>query len=175
MNPFQTLVSIAQRSQNVAQELPPKEDSQAHWMGLGFRLHENLFVAPLEEVLELMHVPPTTHLPGVKNWIAGVANVRGRLMTLIDFALFFGQRSKRSKAQARIFIIGGEDTYYGLIIDESMGMQHFSTDSRSNEVKNIDEKYQPYVDYCFNAAGIQWPVMSLSSVAQKIRSESLKN
>lgn len=173
MDPFQTLVSIAQRSQNIAQELPPKEDFQAHWMGLGFRLHENLFVVPLEEVLELMHVPHTTHLPGVKNWIAGVANVRGRLMTLIDFGLFFGQRSKRSKAQARIFVVEGEDMYYGLIVDESMGMQHFSSDSRSDEVKGVDEKYLPYVHYSFHAAGLQWPVMSLSAVAQKIRSESL--
>jgi twitching motility protein PilI len=173
MDPFQTLVSIAQRSENVAHELPPKEDSQAHWMGLGFRLHEHMFVVPLEEVLELMHVPRTTHLPGVKKWVAGVANVRGRLMTLIDFALFFGQGSKRSRAQARIFVIEGEDTYYGLIVDESLGMQHFSTDSRTDEVENVDEKYLPYVDSSFHAAGIQWPVMSLSAVAQTIRSESL--
>jgi twitching motility protein PilI len=173
MDPFQTLVSIAQRSESVAQELPPKEDSQAHWMGLGFRLHVNLFVVPLGEVLEMMHVPPATHLPGVKNWVAGVANVRGRLMTLIDFALFFGQGSKRSRAQSRIFVVEGEDTYYGLIVDESLGMQHFSTDSRTGDVEGVDEKYLPYVDSSFHAAGIQWPVMSLAAVAQKIRSESL--
>ncbi len=173
MDPFQTLVSIAQRSQNVVQELPSKEDAQAHWMGLGFRLHVNLFVVPLEEVLEIMHVPNTTHLPGVKNWVAGVANVRGRLMTLIDFSLFFSQGSKRSKAQSRIFVVEGEDTYYGLIVDESLGMQHFSTDSRTDEVVGVDEKYLPYVEGSFHIAGIQWPVMSLAGVARKIRSESL--
>ncbi len=173
MNAYQTLISIAQRSQKVAHDLPSKKDSQAHWMGLGFRLHGNIFVAPLADVVELMHVPVTTHLPGVKHWIVGVANIRGRLMTLIDFSLYFGQVSKRSKVSARTFVVEGDDTYYGLIIDESMGMQHFSRDSRSDDVENVDERYLPYIDGSYHAAGIQWPVMNLLGVAKKIRSESL--
>jgi twitching motility protein PilI len=173
MDPFETLTSIAQRSQKAAQELPSKEDTKAHWMGLGFRLHVNTFVVPLGEVLEMMQVPVATHLPGVKNWVAGVSNVRGRLMTLIDFALFFGQSSKRSKAQSRIFVVEGEDTYYGLIVDESLGMQHFSTDSRTDAVEGVDDMYLPYMDGSFHVAGVQWPVMSLAQVAKKIRSESL--
>jgi len=40
-------------------------------------------------------------------------------------------------------------------------------------VVGVDERYLPYVDSCFHAAGIQWPVMSLAAVAQRIRSESL--
>jgi twitching motility protein PilI len=173
LNPFQTLVSIAQRSQSVARELPSKEDTQAHWMGLGFWLHETRFVVPLEEVVELMHVPRTTHLPGVKKWITGVANVRGRLMTLVDLAVFFGHSSKRSRSQRRIFVVEGEDAYFGFIVDESLGMQHFTRDSRSDEVEGVDDGHRVFVDGSYHAAGLQWPVMSLAKITQKIRSESI--
>ena len=109
MDPFNTLITIAERSQSVARDLPSKKDTQAHWMGLGFLVQEDRFVVPLDEVVEMMHVPNTTHLPGVKSFIRGVANVRGRLMTLVDLSLFFGQVSKSSRVQRRIFVIEGEE------------------------------------------------------------------
>ena len=35
---------------------------------------ERLFVAPMGEVGEILHEPRYTQLPGVKNWVKGVAN-----------------------------------------------------------------------------------------------------
>jgi twitching motility protein PilI len=173
MDPYQTLISIAQRSQDVAQELPSKKDTQTHWMGLGFWLVDNRFVVPMEEVAELVKIPHTTHLPGVKPWITGVANVRGRLMTIIDLAQFFGVTSKKSRALRRVFVVEGVGIYYGFIVDESMGMQHFSRESHSGDTGDVDKMYLPYIDGSYLAAGVHWPVLSLIAVADEVRSGSL--
>jgi twitching motility protein PilI len=63
---FSALVALAERSQQLALELPAKENAQTHWQGLGFSLLGQQFVAPMSEVAELLRVPAATRLPGVK-------------------------------------------------------------------------------------------------------------
>jgi twitching motility protein PilI len=173
VDPFQTLIQIAERSQQIVRELPSKKDTQTHWMGLGLWLLDHQFVVPMEEIAELMKIPQTTHLPGVKNWITGVANLRGRLMTIIDLALFFGSPSKRSRVQRRVFVIEGADIYYGFVVDESLGMQHFSRDSYSSDIGDLDERYRPFVNGSYLAAGMHWPVISLVAIADEVRAGSI--
>ena len=53
---FSALVALAERSQQLALELPAKENAQTHWQGLGFSLLGQQFVAPMSEVAELLRV-----------------------------------------------------------------------------------------------------------------------
>jgi len=140
---------------------------------LGLWLVDYRFVVPMEEVAELMKIPHTTHLPGVKPWITGVANLRGRLMTIVDLALFFDAQSKKSRLQRRVFVVEGEDIYYGFIVDESLGMQHFSRDSYSIDFGDLDEKYKPFVNGSYLATGMYWPVLSLVAIADEVRRGSI--
>ena len=85
-SPFVLLSGLASRARQAAIDLPPEADAQAHWTGLGFNLLGQRFVAPMDEVSELMRVPVTTRIPGVKNFVLGIGNVRGRLMAVLDLA-----------------------------------------------------------------------------------------
>ena len=161
MEPFEVLIDIAHRSHQAARDLPPRKGSASHWMGLGFWLLEQRFVVPMDEIAELTKMPRVTALPGVQNWLTGVANVRGRLMALIDLSVYFGQASNRARSQRRIYVLEGEDYYYGFIVDESLGMQHFSMEIHSEEVEDVAEVFNPFLRGSYNAATIQWPVLSL--------------
>ena len=78
--PFQLLFEIDQRCRALAAGLPAQQQVVQSWSGIGFRMGERLFVAPMGEVSEVLHEPRYTSLPGVKSWVKGVANVRGRLL-----------------------------------------------------------------------------------------------
>lgn len=173
ITPFSRLESLAERSQQITAELPPKESTQIHWVGLGFYLLGQRFVVPLEEVAETMSIPQATRLPGVKNFVSGVGNVRGKLMALIDLALFFGEISKIGNAKRRILAVEDEDQYFGFIIDESLGMQHFPSDSFSETVDEIDDKFKTFVRGSFHVAGIEWPVISLTALSEHPELEKL--
>jgi len=67
-----------------AAPMPTKTEDQTEWQGLGFQIGGVRFVSPLGEVSEIMQLPRYTTLPGVKPWLLGVANVRGRLIPIID-------------------------------------------------------------------------------------------
>ena len=88
------LSDLAGKARLSAIDLPSAQAAQTHWAGLGFNLLGQRCVTSMEEVSELMRVPPATRVPGVKNFVAGVGNVRGRLMVVVDLALFFGQPSE---------------------------------------------------------------------------------
>ena len=91
-NPFNVLSELADKARSTAIELPPVQATQTHATGLGYNLLGQRFVSSMDDVSELLRVPPTTRIPGVKNFVLGVGNVRGRLMTVIDLAIFLDRR-----------------------------------------------------------------------------------
>lgn len=173
ITPFARLELMAERSLKITTELPSSENTQLHWVGLGFNLLGQRFVVPLDEVAETMRVPQATRLPGVKDFVSGVGNVRGRLMTLIDLALLFGEVSKLGQAQRRVLAVEDEEQYFGFIIDESLGMQHFPSDSFDESIDEIDDKFKPFVRGSYRVAGIEWPVVSLAALAEHPELEKL--
>ncbi|MCB1691601.1 MAG: chemotaxis protein CheW [Pseudomonadales bacterium] len=163
--PYDELYALAERSQRIAAALPPRENARTHWNGIGFSLQGQRFVAPMKEVSELLRVPVTTKLPGVKNFVVGVANVRGRLIVVLDLAMFFGDGSEFARAQRRVLAVEDGEQYFGFMIDESLGMQHFPSESFDAEVSGVDPKFAPFVDGCYGVGGNVWPVFSLRRLA----------
>ncbi len=172
-SPFSILTDLAERARAAALELPPVQATATHFTGLGFNLLGQRFVAPMDEVGELMSVPKTTRIPGVKNFVLGVGNVRGRLMSVMDLAIFFGQASALPRAQRRLLAIEDEENLLGFVIDDSFGMQHFPSDAFSEEAAEVPEMFNSYVRGVYEVAGIQWPVLSLAAVASDPRLEKL--
>ena len=67
-----------------AAPLPHKEEVQAQWQGLGFLVGGTRLVSKIGDVTELLQMPKLTPLPAVKSWVKGIANIRGRLVPIVD-------------------------------------------------------------------------------------------
>lgn len=126
---FNTLLDVAVSARRSARGLPAQIDIKPHWSGIGFELFGRRFVAPMGEVTEMLELPVHSALPGVQQWVRGLANVRGRLLPLTDLAAFLGGRLEAPKRNRRVLVIEHGDTYSGLIVDGVLGMQHFPVDS----------------------------------------------
>ena len=103
---FELLLQIDQRCRLLAADLPSQPTRQDSWSGIGFRLGEHWYVAPMGEVSEVLHEPRFTQLPGVKPWVKGVANLRGRCCRSWTCAASL-VTSCRAGAQAAAGIGGG--------------------------------------------------------------------
>ncbi len=126
---FEMLLEIDQRCRLLAADLPSQETRLQTWSGIGFRIGEHCFVAPMGEIAEVLHEPRQTVLPGVKSWVRGVANLRGRLLPVMDLRAFFGHELSAPRKQRRVLVIEHRELFAGLLVDEVLGMQHFSQDS----------------------------------------------
>lgn len=170
---FDSLCDMATKARQSAIELPPVQAAQTHETGLGFNLLDQRFVASMDEVSELMRVPQVTRIPGVKNFVIGVANVRGRLMTVIDLALFVGEASSLPRSLRRVLAVEDEENLMGFMIDESLGMQHFPADAYSTEGMEVPDRFSSFVAGGYQIAGVQWPVLRLSSLVTDPRLDKL--
>jgi twitching motility protein PilI len=123
---FQLLFDIDQRCRSLAAGLPSQETRQQDWSGIGFRLGGQCYVAPMGEIGEILHEPRYAVLPGVKPWVRGVANLRGRLLPIMDLCSFFGHELSPVRKQRRVLVVDHQEVFAGLIVDEVLGLQHFS-------------------------------------------------
>jgi twitching motility protein PilI len=123
---FQLLLEIDQRCRSLAAGLPSQETRQQDWTGIGFRMGEQCYVAPMGEIAEILHEPRYAVLPGVKPWIKGVANLRGRLLPIMDLCAFFGHELSPLRKQRRVLVVEHQEVFAGLMVDEVLGMQHFN-------------------------------------------------
>jgi len=157
---FQALLDLAHQSRSSAKGLPSQVDITPHWSGIGFELLGQLFVAPMGEVAELLEVPSATRLPGVKGWVKGVANVRGRLLPLYDLAGYFGESLSGQRKQYRILVLEKGDIYAGLLVDKVFGMQHMPVDCFTREHNFQHQACESYTDGCYQHNGSEWMVFS---------------
>ncbi len=133
--PFEILLDFDKRARLHAAGLPAQEEVQNYWSGVVFMLRGQRYVSPLDDVHEILHVPGTmTDIPGAYSWVRGVANVRGRLLPLIDLGGFFGFEEQPLSSDQRILVMEFGDLFCGLVVDGVSGMQHFEAESYNSTI-----------------------------------------
>jgi twitching motility protein PilI len=166
MAPFELLHNIANRCRAHAADLPSQIEAVEYWRGVGFVLAGKRYVAPMSDVSEILTAPKLTPVPGVKHWVQGVANVRGRLIPVMDLAAFLGGRMTSQRAR-RTLIIEKGDVLNGLVVDAVLGMQYFSVESK-NASSNMDipEAAKPFITGSYARDGENWPVFSFDALVE---------
>lgn len=165
MSPFDLLVEIAQKSRRNASELPQKTEAVTFWRGIGFMLAGQRFVAPMGEVGEILQTPRVTKVPGVRNWVLGVSNIRGRLVPILDLAGLLDVPSKANWRTRRVLVVGEGQQQHGLLVDAVLGMQQFPSHLKSNQMY-VEANYAPYVRGGFERDGSNWPIFSFTDLVQ---------
>ena len=147
-----------------AAPLPHKEEAQAQWQGLGFLVGGIRLVSQLGEVSELLKVPRLTKLPATKPWLAGVANVRGRLIPVIDLHEYLELPTTLPANQRRVLVVEDEDVVAGLLVEQSLGIQHFLEDSFEESSGDGMEGLAPYVVGAFRHGGRVFHEVQLKAI-----------
>jgi twitching motility protein PilI len=160
-DPYALLAELERRSRDCAEGLPAQDAVVELWNGIGFVLSGRKYVAPMGEVSEILHMPRYTQVPGVKGWLNGVANVRGRLLPIMDLAQFFGlQSTVRASRDKRVLVVERGDVFSGLIVDSVQGMQYFPVDSYERSVTNVPAGVIPFALGQYTKNDEAWAVFS---------------
>lgn len=160
LDPFDYLVKLSQTIRSAGPQLPAESEVKHSWSGIGFSVLGQRMVAPLGEVVEMLHVPGTTRLPGVQEWVLGLANVRGRLLPLFDLEMFLGGKLSNNKARHRVLVLEMSDLYAGLVVSDAYGMQHFPQGLDAHELPQAISHLQPYSQGAYEHNGTLWTSFS---------------
>ena len=147
-----------------AAALPHKEQVQAQWQGLGFLVGGIRLVAKLGDVAELLQMPRLTVLPAVKPWVLGIANVRGRLIPVVDLHEFLQVPATLPAHQRRVVVVEDGDFVAGLVVEQSLGIQHFLEDAYEESLTHELGGLAAYVTGAFRKSGRVFHEVQLQSI-----------
>ncbi|WP_375450634.1 chemotaxis protein CheW [uncultured Devosia sp.] len=89
---------------------------------LTLRLQDELFAIEAESVREILDLVPITEVPHAPLFVAGLINVRGRVVPLADLRVMFGMDRPEPDQDTRIVVmeveIDGEPTIAGVLADK---------------------------------------------------------
>jgi len=166
---FSQYVELAGRYAKASGNLPTQTDLAPvktviclQVMGIGIAI-------PLDETAELLNMPQCTRLPRVRSWVRGVANVRGKLLPVIDLADFLGGHLLTPPSQQRIVILDVGDLYVGLQVDAIAGMRHFGIDDYDAGATSSAEALQPFIAGAFIDGDTCWFLLRPLSVVEDPR------
>jgi twitching motility protein PilI len=166
---FEMLREIEADSLRNAARLPTRQDERAAWKGLGFQLGGIRLVATLGEVVEILKAPRVTALPRVKDWLLGIANVRGRLIPILDLHRAAGLTSTVARVNWRTLVVEDADLVVGLLVEQSLGMQRFQEDSLEPGGLGGPALLQPYLAGAFRQGGRIFNVVKLRELIRDDR------
>lgn len=137
------------------------------WVGIGFRLGAERFLAPRAEVREIVACPARlARVPGARSWVAGIANLRGQLLTVIDMKAFLGGGTTRLGRDTRVLVVNDRDLGAGLLVDEVYGFRRFPDGQRGVAPPEGELRCRRYLAGAFVQGSDEWPVFSLQALAE---------
>lgn len=159
-SPFDALLSIKDAALSSDSSLVATDAQQ--WVGVAFELGEKHYIADMNQVGEVLTKPDLTTIPGVKSWVLGVSNIRGRLVPVVDLAAFFRLDHEVDARRQRIITVEVGDSYIGLLVDQVFGMRHFnSLDFEDGVVQVADNPVELFVSGSYSDNQNKWAVVDL--------------
>jgi twitching motility protein PilI len=119
MEPTQTIDIDAIKAQvhaEIEAQLLVEAEAARYIQRRGFYIGDLRLLVQLDATSEVLEIPPLFRLPGAPKGIKGLANRHGRVVPVMDMAVFFGLTQERAKSRW-LLVCGRGDEAVGLIID----------------------------------------------------------
>ncbi len=166
---FQQLKQIEQRCLENAEQMPSADGATDEWLGIGFKVAGMDLLSKMGDVAEIMDLPAFTHVPGVKPWVIGIANVRGSLLPLMDLKGFITGESLKNRKAGRVMVVNHNGVTTGLLVEEVLGIRHFSLNDQAYEMPEMVEAMKPYIKQAFKKDNSFWPVFNVHALVEDER------
>jgi twitching motility protein PilI len=159
--PFELLQEIERRSRR-AHGGEGVSAMPAEWVGVGFRIGEEQFVASREQVREVLMLPEgMTRVPGAKRWMLGIANLRGHLLPLVDVKLLLGSGRTTLRRNTRVISVNHREVPAGLVVDEVLGFRRFMDSEFTDTWPETIVRCDRFLTGAYQRGEDTWPVMDL--------------
>lgn len=168
--PFELLRELESRArlavsgQGRAAELP------SEWVGVGFRLGGESYLASRDEVREILMPPDAvTRVPGTKPWLLGLSNIRGHLMSIVDLRALLSSGRVAVDRDTRIISVNHKEAACGLLVDEVLGFRRFVDSEYTDTAPQTIVRCEDYLAGAFRRGDEAWPVFSLKLLVESER------
>jgi len=156
--------SLREFQRSVAERLRDPSKLRAAASKLGFQVADENWFVSLADVAEVIPIPAFVPVPQTQHWFQGVANVRGKLYAVADFAAFQGRNAAAPTVERRVVLIHERLLEAsGIVVSRMMGLRN--PDSFAPEV--FDATDRPWIKGKYrDPAGQTWFELDVAVLAK---------
>lgn len=162
-SPYELLVGLALLRERKRQlEAEQHQGPIKAWSALVVKMGTWRCVLRQDEVDEVIAPGKLTKVLGAPNWMLGLTYFRNQLLNVLDGRqLFLGQSSGSiNQLSARILVVQGQEEWFGIKVDELIGIRHIWSDSA--EIKVLSDSlavWRSYATQCIVMNGEVMPIL----------------
>lgn len=112
---------------------------------VGFRIGRETFGVPISLVHEIVRVPEITAVPEAPEFVEGVINLRGKIVSIVDLRKRFGEKEITHNKKNRILVVEVESKMVGLIVDAASEVLRMAADQVDNPPNVFEDGQLNYV------------------------------
>jgi purine-binding chemotaxis protein CheW len=86
---------------------------------VGFQVGRETYGVPITSLHEIVRVPEITAVPDAPDYLEGVINLRGKIVSVMDLRKRFGDKQAALKKSNRILVVEHSGRLAGLIVDSA--------------------------------------------------------
>jgi purine-binding chemotaxis protein CheW len=86
---------------------------------VGFQVGRETYGVPITSLHEIVRVPEITAVPDAPDYLEGVINLRGKIVSVMDLRKRFGDKHAKLKKNNRILVVEHAGKLAGLIVDSA--------------------------------------------------------
>jgi twitching motility protein PilI len=142
-------ISLREFQESLTDRLLLAEQGQVSRALLGVESGRGFWLLDLADSGEVVPLPTLTSVPLTKSWFAGVANIRGTLYSVVDFAAFMGLEPTPRNSDARLLLAGARHGINSaLLVTRTLGLRPLNTLQPDASVKHDDRPWigESYLD-----------------------------
>ncbi|HEY5996068.1 MAG TPA: chemotaxis protein CheW [Candidatus Deferrimicrobiaceae bacterium] len=91
-----------------------------------FRVGAERYAIETTWVREVYHARAITIVPGTPEFVLGIINVQGRIISVIDIRSFFGLRGREASEEIRVLILRSDEMEFAVLADEIVGVSRIA-------------------------------------------------
>ena len=134
---------------------------------VGFRIGKETFGVPIGLVHEIVRVPEITAVPDAPEYVEGVINLRGKIVSVIDLRKRFGEKRIERTRKNRILVAEIERKMVGLIVDAASEVLRISPNEIEDPPDVLDDAEIKYVTGVGKLNGRLIILVDLAKIMQK--------
>ncbi|MGE5151384.1 MAG: chemotaxis protein CheW [Rhodospirillaceae bacterium] len=114
--------------QELTTRLAAKTAAQVESSRLGLSCAGERWLIRLGDAGEVITVPTIVGVPLTRSWFLGVANIRGNLFSVVDFAAFLGHSATPLSGMTRLILFGARagDLNAGIVVNRVLGLRNLA-------------------------------------------------
>ncbi|MBL8950900.1 MAG: chemotaxis protein CheW [Myxococcaceae bacterium] len=111
-----------------------------------FKVGEVEYVLPASEVVELESYTGATRVPGAPPYVAGLVQIRGKVIAVVDLRARFGLPPKERTLDSRVIVVRHGTRLVGLLADSARDVVKIDSNEFRSPPEVVSDETEGFVD-----------------------------